>query len=92
LVFDIIKVKKKDAIYTCTTCTSISDKKKTTLAIAKRSEEYSKAHKLTLTEDLLVEELEQRCQACNNSIQNGGDSIQHQSIYTSHVIYIVHIK
>ena len=71
---DIQKVKKKDAIYTCTTCTSISDKKKTTLAIAKRSEEYSKAHKLTLAEDLLVEEFEQRCQACNNSIQNGGDT------------------
>jgi hypothetical protein len=47
-------------IYSCTTCTSISDKKKTTLAIAKRSEEYSKAHKLTLAEDLLIEELEQR--------------------------------
>ena len=71
---DIQKVKKKDAIYTCTICTSISDKKKTTLAIAKRSEEYSKAHKLTLAEDLLIEELEQRCQACNNSIQNGGDT------------------
>jgi hypothetical protein len=68
---DIQKVKKKDAIYTCT---SINDKKKTTLAIAKRSEEYSKAHKLTLAEDLLVEEFEQRCQACNNSIQNGGDT------------------
>jgi hypothetical protein len=48
---DIQKVRKKDAIYTCTICTSISDKKKTTLAIAKRSEEYSKAHKLTLAED-----------------------------------------
>jgi hypothetical protein len=41
---DIQKVKKKDAIYTCTTCTSINDKKKTTLAIAKRSEEYIVRH------------------------------------------------
>jgi len=71
---DIQKVKKKDSIYTCTICTSINDKKETTLAIAKRSEENSKAQKLTLAEILLEEELEQKCQACNNPIRNGGDT------------------